>query len=53
MKKLRIAALIRDGLIPPESATSYDVDNPPEWKMEFDILATLGDLGHEVRPIGL
>ena len=53
MKKLRIAALIRDGLIPPESATSYDVDNPPEWKMEFDILATLGDLGHDVRPIGL
>ncbi len=53
MRKLRVAALIRDGLIPPETATSYDVDNPPDWKMEFDIIATLQDLGHEVRPIGL
>lgn len=53
MKKFRIAALVREGLAPPESATSYDADNPPEWKMEFDIISTLRECGHEVRPISL
>ncbi len=53
MKKLRVAALIRDGLVPPEDAKGYDVENPPEWKMEFDIISTLREIGHEVRPIGL
>ena len=53
MRKLRVAALIRDGLVPPDEATGYDVDNPPDWKMEFDIIATLREMGHDVRPIGL
>lgn len=53
MRKLRIAALVREGLAPPETATTYDADNPPEWKMEFDIISTLRDSGHEVRPISL
>lgn len=53
MRKLRVAALVREGLAPPEAATTYDVDNPPEWKMEFDIIATLRESGHEVRPISL
>ena len=53
MRKLRIAALVREGLAPPETATTYDADNPPEWKMEFDIISTLRESGHEVRPISL
>ncbi len=53
MRKFRIAALVREGLAPPESATSYDADDPPEWKMEFDIISTLRECGHEVRPISL
>ncbi len=53
MRKLRVAALIRDGLVPPDEATGYDVDNPPDWKMEFDIIATLREMGHDVRPIAL
>jgi len=53
MRKLRIAALIRDGLVPPEGVTGYDENDPPEWKMEFDILATLREMGHEAVPIGL
>ncbi|APZ91446.1 D-alanine--D-alanine ligase family protein [Fuerstiella marisgermanici] len=53
MRKLRVAALIRDGLVPPDEATGYDVNNPPDWKMEFDIIATLREMGHDVRPIGL
>ena len=53
MKKLRVAALIREGLVPPESATEYDVNDPPDWKMEFDIISTLEKMGHDVKPIGL
>ena len=53
MKKLRVAALIRDGLIPPDGVTGYDADDPPEWKMEFDIVMTLREMGHEVEPVGL
>lgn len=53
MKKLRVAALIRDGLVPPNDATGYDLENPPDWKMEFDIISTLREMGHEVEPIGL
>ncbi|GAB5442875.1 MAG: D-alanine--D-alanine ligase [Fuerstiella sp.] len=53
MRKLRVAALIRDGLIPPADATGYNVEDPPDWKMEFDIISTLRERGHEVRPVGL
>ncbi|MEZ6127135.1 MAG: ATP-grasp domain-containing protein [Planctomycetaceae bacterium] len=53
MRKLRIAALIREGLVPPEDVTEYDENDPPEWKMEFDILATLREMGHDAVPIGL
>ena len=41
MKKLRIAALVREGLVPPENAEGYNVEDPPDWKMEYDIIATL------------
>lgn len=53
MKKLRVAALIREGLVPPDDATGYDPSAPPDWKMEFDIIATLQDLGHDVRAVAL
>ena len=53
MKKLRVAALVREGLVPPDSAEGYDAKDPPEWKMEFDIISTLRELGHDVRPIAL
>ena len=44
MRKLRIAALVREGLVPPDDAEGYNVEDPPEWKMEFDIIATLGEM---------
>ncbi|MEZ6126608.1 MAG: ATP-grasp domain-containing protein [Planctomycetaceae bacterium] len=52
-KKLRVAALVREGLVPPEGLESYDVEKPPEWKMEFDIIATLREMGHAVQAVGL
>ena len=48
MRKYRVAALIREGLVPPEDATGYDVENPPDWKMEFDIVTTLREMGADL-----
>ena len=53
MKKFRVAALVREGLVPPSDAKGYDVENPPDWKMEFDIISTLREMGHSVETIAL
>jgi D-alanine-D-alanine ligase len=53
MKKLRVLALVREGLVPPETMEDIGEGNPPEWKMEFDIITTLREMGHEVSPLGL
>lgn len=53
MKRLRVLALVREGLIPPDDLHEYDENNPPVWKMEYDVVATLRNLDHEVHPIGV
>lgn len=53
MKKLRVAALIREGLVPPDEVVTMDPLDPPVWKMEYDIISTLRHCGHEVRPVAL
>jgi D-alanine-D-alanine ligase len=52
MKKLRILALVHEHLVPPEDTSNIDVMNA-EWKMEFDVTATLRESGHEVRVVGV
>lgn len=52
-KKLRILALVREGLVPPDSLGEYDDENPPEWKVEFDVVMTLKEMGHEVMVVGV
>ena len=53
MKKLRILALVREGLVPPESTEGFSEKEIAEWKVEFDVVSTLRDMGHEVNPIGV
>lgn len=53
MKKLRILALVREGLVPPESMDGYSEKEIAEWKAEFDVVSTLRHLGHEVNAIGV
>ncbi len=53
MKSLRVLSLVREGLIPPDNLENYDKDNPPDWKMEYDVVATLTNLGHEVQTLGV
>jgi D-alanine-D-alanine ligase len=52
MKKLRILALVHDHLVPPADTTGIDVTEA-EWKMEYDVIETLKEIGHEVRVLGV
>ena len=51
-KRLRILALVHDHLVPPEDTTGVDVLEA-EWKMEYDVIETLREMGHEVRVLGI
>jgi D-alanine-D-alanine ligase len=51
-EKLRVLALIHDKLIPPEDATEAQA-RTSEWKMEYDVVVTLREAGHEVLPLGV
>jgi D-alanine-D-alanine ligase len=50
--KRRILALVHQHLVPPEDTTGVDVLEA-EWKMEYDVIETLREQGHEVRVLGV
>ncbi|REJ66442.1 MAG: ATP-grasp domain-containing protein [Planctomycetota bacterium] len=53
MKKLRVLALMHEDLVPPESLEGHSDKEIAEWKVEFDVVDGLQQLGHEVRPLGV
>lgn len=53
MKKLRVLVLMHEDLIPPETLEGCNDEEVGKWKMEFDVLAGLRELGHAVRPLGM
>ena len=52
MKPLRVLALMHQDLVPPDAPGDADMLAVP-WKTEFDVVSTLRELGHEVRPLGV
>ncbi|NOT45944.1 MAG: ATP-grasp domain-containing protein [Acidobacteria bacterium] len=52
MKKTRILALVHDHLVPPADTTGINVLEA-EWKMEYDVIETLRESGHEVQVTGV
>jgi D-alanine-D-alanine ligase len=52
MKRLRILALVHKHLVPPAETAGVDVLHA-EWKMEYDVTATLEQIGHDVRVVGI
>jgi D-alanine-D-alanine ligase len=52
VKRARILALVHDHLVPPRETKGVDV-REAEWKMEFDVIETLREIGHEVRVRGV
>jgi D-alanine-D-alanine ligase len=51
-KRLRVLVLVHEELVPPQDIRGIDVTQV-EWKMEFDVIETLGLLGHAVAVVGL
>lgn len=52
-RKLRIAVLMHEALVPPESIEGLDDQTIDPFKMEYDVCSTLHNLGHEVIPVGV
>ncbi|MEO8033707.1 MAG: D-alanine--D-alanine ligase [Acidobacteriota bacterium] len=52
-KKLRVVVLMHPSLVPPDSREGYGEQEAYEWKTEYDVVSTLRELGHEVKPLGV
>jgi D-alanine-D-alanine ligase len=52
MKKIRILALVHDHLVPPADTTGVDILEA-DWKMEYDVIETLREVGHDVNVLGI
>jgi D-alanine-D-alanine ligase len=52
VRKVRVLALVHDHLVPPEDTTGVDVLEA-EWKMEYDVIETLREIGHDVKVLGI
>jgi D-alanine-D-alanine ligase len=52
VKKTRILALVHEHLVPPNDTAGVDV-REAEWKMEYDVIETLRERGHEVAVLGI
>ena len=52
MKKVRVLALVHDHLVPPDDTTGIDILEA-DWKMEYDVVESLREAGHDVRVLGI
>lgn len=53
MKSLRILVLMHPSLMPPDKREGSTDKEYAQWKTEYDVVTTLRDVGHEVRPLGV
>ena len=52
-KKLRILVLLHEDLVPPDSIEGMTEEQVAPFKTEFDVCATLREMGHTVWPLGV
>lgn len=52
-KRLRVLVLVHEDLVPPDSLDGYSDKEMQEWKTEYDVITTLREMGHDVRPLGV
>ena len=52
MRRLRILVLMHPDFMPPDSSEGYTAQEINVWKTEYDVVSTLREAGHEVRPLG-
>lgn len=53
MKTLRVLALMDRDLVPPDTIEGLTDEQIAPWKMEYDVVVTLEELGHETRKLGV
>lgn len=53
MKKLRVLAMMHADLVPPDDISGLSDTEVAPYKTEFDVVSTLRELGHHVRPLGV
>ncbi len=51
--RLRILVLVHTDLVPPDSVEGMTDAQVEPFKTEFDVTATLRDMGHQVTPLGV
>jgi D-alanine-D-alanine ligase len=52
-KKLRVVVLMHPSMVPPDDMESLSELHAYELKTEYDVVTTLRELGHEVKPLGV
>jgi len=52
-RQYRVLALMHPSLVPPDSLEGHSEKAIHQWKTEFDVVATLRGLGHDVRALGV
>lgn len=52
-RKLRVVVLMHPSMVPPESVEGLSEQELYEIKTEYDVVTTLRELGHEVKPLGV
>jgi D-alanine-D-alanine ligase len=52
VRVLRVLVLMHDYMVPPDDLSGLNLLEMP-WKTEHDIIVTLGEMGHEVRKVGV
>ena len=53
MRKLRVLVLMHEDLVPPVDLTGYSEKEIANWATEYDVVAGLQELGHEVYMLGV
>jgi len=54
-RKLRVLVLMHKDLVPPDDIAGMDDDEVVKapWKTEYDVVAALRNLGHDLNPLGV
>ncbi|MGH9766373.1 MAG: D-alanine--D-alanine ligase family protein [Blastocatellia bacterium] len=52
-RKLRVIVLAHEDLIPPDTLEGVEDKEKELWRTEYDVISTLREIGHEVRPVGV
>ena len=52
-RRLKVVVLLHPSLVPPDSLEGLTEQQQYELKTEYDVVTTLRELGHEVKPLGV